>query len=67
MEGMFCEVFLLVLDEFVNHAVNVVRFELVLEARIVGFYFLPDVAVAFSGMIESDAFVPSDVGEEQGT
>ena len=57
---------LLVPDEFVNHGVDVIRLELVPQCGVLGLYRLPDVAVALPGMVEPDALVPGDVGEEQG-
>src|SRR5271157_3599128 len=56
---------LLVLDKFIDHGVDVVRLELVPEFWILGFDRFPDVAVAVSGMSNSDTFVPCCIGEEK--
>src|SRR5271157_3492287 len=56
---------LLVLDKFVNQCVDVIRLELVPEFWIFCFDRFPDVAVAVSGMSNSDTLVPCCVGEEE--
>src|SRR5271166_5847571 len=56
---------LLVLNKFIDHGVDVVRLELVPEFWILGFDRFPDVAVAVSGMSNSDTFVPCCIGEEK--
>ena len=56
---------LLVLDKFINQCVDVVRLELVPEFWIPCFDRFPDVAVAVSGMSNSDTLVPCCVGEEK--
>src|SRR5271166_5425397 len=50
---------LLVLDEIIDHGVDVVRLELIPEFWVVGFDRLPDVAIALPGMIKSNTLVPS--------
>src|SRR5271157_73510 len=56
---------LLVLDKFVNQCIDVVRLELVPEFWIPCFDRFPDVAVAVSGMSNSDTLVPCCGGEEK--
>src|SRR5271157_2717396 len=45
---------LLVLDEIIDHGVDLVRLELVPEFWILGFDRFPGVAVVFSGSVEAD-------------
>src|SRR5271166_4348008 len=58
-------VILLILDKFINHCVDVVRLELVPEFWIPCFDRFPDVAVAVSGMSNSNTLVPCCVGEKK--
>ncbi len=55
---------LLLLDEIINHSVDVIRLELVPEFWIFGFDRFPDVAAALSGITKSNTLVPCCVGEE---